>query len=134
MAKKRKSKARAKASTPRLQNTSSVDSRMFTKGMIKDTNASFQGKEQWHHARNAANNSEDGDVGLIGNEPSNLECANVPYTIIGAIHLYQDQWALYSTDDINSEVGLFDDSKCSYEVLINDPCLNFKKKNLMINR
>lgn len=132
MAKKRKSKARAKASTPRLQNTSSVDSRMFTKGMIKDTNASFQGKEQWHHARNAANNSEDGDVGLIGNEPSNLECANVPYTIIGAIHLYQDQWALYSTDDINSEVGLFDDSKCSYEVLINDPCLNFKKKNLIV--
>ena len=33
------------------------------KGMVKDTNASFQAKDSWAHARNAANNSTDGDVG-----------------------------------------------------------------------
>ena len=32
----------------------------------------------------------------------------------------------------NSEIGTFDDSECKYtEVLVNDPCLNFKKKFLI---
>ena len=131
MAKKRAS-TQAKSKAPGLQNTSSVDSRMFTKGMSKDMSASFQNKEQWFHARNAANNSVDGDVGLIGNEPANLECANIPYTIIGAIHLYQDSWVLFGTDDINSEIGLFDDSKCEYTSLVNDTCLSFNKLHLIV--
>jgi len=122
----------AKQNEPSVQNTSSIDSRIFIKGMMKDMSSSYQPKEAWSHARNAANNSVDGDTGLIGNEPSNLECAKVPYTIIGAIHTYSDQWVLYSTDDINSEIGLFDDSKCEYTTLVNDPCLNFNKKHLIV--
>jgi hypothetical protein len=129
MAKKNSSSQNSGSS---LQNTSSVDSRVFLKGMVKDTNASYQAKESWSHARNAANNSVDGDLGVIGNEPANLACAKVPYTIIGAIHTYNDQWVLYSTDDINSEIGLFDDSKCEYTTLVNDPCLNFNKKHLIV--
>ena len=113
------------------QNTSSIDTRTFTKGMVKDLNASFQAKEAWSHARNAANNSVDGDVAVIGNEPANLECAKVPYTLIGAIHRYGDQWVLYSTDDTNSEIGLFDDSKCEYTTLVNAPCLKFNRKHLI---
>ena len=113
------------------QNTSSIDTRTFTKGMVKDLNASFQAKDSWSHARNAANNSVDGDVAVIGNEPANLECAKVPYTLIGAIHRYGDQWVLYSTDDTNSEIGLFDDSKCEYTTLVNAPCLKFNRKHLI---
>ena len=129
MAKKNSSSQNSGSS---FQNTSSVDTRVFLKGMVKDMNASYQAKESWSHARNAANNSVDGDLGVIGNEPANLACAKVPYTIIGAIHTYSDQWVLYSTDDINSEIGLFDDSKCEYTTLINDPCLNFNKKHLIV--
>lgn len=113
------------------QNTSSIDTRTFTKGMVKDVNSSFQSKDSWSHARNAANNSVDGDVAVIGNEPANLECAKVPYTLIGAIHRYGDQWVLYSTDDTNSEIGLFDDSKCEYTTLVNAPCLKFNRKHLI---
>lgn len=113
------------------QDTSMVDTRVFMKGMVKDSNASFQAKEAWSHARNAANNSVDGDLGVIGNEPANLECAKVPYTIIGAIHMYADQWVLFSTDNVNSEIGLFDDSKCEYTTLVNAPCLSFNKKHLI---
>jgi len=113
-------------------NTSSVETNTFIKGMNKDFNPSYEPKQSWSHARNAANNSVDGDVGLIGNEPANLACANVPYTIIGTIHLYADQWVLYSTDNVNSEIGLFDDSECKYETLLNAPCLNFNKENLII--
>lgn len=111
--------------------TSSVNTNSFIKGMNKDITQSMVPNESWWHARNAINNSTDGDLGVIGNEPSNLQCGVVPYTIIGAIHRYGDHWIVYSTDDINSEIGRFDDSQCKYEVIVNDPCLNFNRKYLI---
>ena len=50
-----------------LQNTTSVETNTFAKGMVKDVYASLQPKENWSHARNAYNNSVDGDSGVIGN-------------------------------------------------------------------
>ena len=71
--------------------------------MNKDFNPSYQPKQNWSHARNAANNSVDGDVGMLGNEPANIECGLVPYAVIGTIHLYADKWAILSTNNIDSE-------------------------------
>lgn len=51
------------------QSTSSIEVNIFSKGMQKDLYAGIQSKESWSHARNAANNSVDGDIGVIGNEP-----------------------------------------------------------------
>ena len=53
---------------------------------------------------------------------------NSLYNVIGAIHRYGDEWIVYSTDDISSEIGRFNDSECKYEVIVNDPCLNFSKE------
>lgn len=113
------------------QSTSSTEVNAFSKGMQKDLFPSYSPKEQWGHARNAANNSVDGDVGVIGNEPANLSCAVVPYTIIGAIHTYGDQWVIFSTDDTSSEIGIFDDNECKYTTLVNDDCLSFNRKYLI---
>ena len=113
------------------QSSSSVNTNTFIKGMNKDITQSMEPNQSWWHARNAANNSTDGDLGVIGNEPANFSCGEIPYTIIGTIKLYSDKWIIYSTDDINSEIGIFDDSECKYTTLINDPCLNFKKKFLI---
>ena len=38
---------------------------------------------------------------------------------------------LYSTDNNNSEIGLFDDSKCEYTTIVSAPCLNFKTSHLI---
>jgi hypothetical protein len=103
----------------------------FTKGMVKDFNDTFVGEGLWTHARNAVNNSHDGQVGVVGNEPANLLCIQLPYTLIGCIHLSDDQWAVFTTDDVNSEIGIFDESACSYKKIINDPCLNFNRSNLI---
>jgi hypothetical protein len=130
MAKKQKKQQAANNSLP--QNTSSTESNLFMKGMIKDTFSSISSKEVWEHAVNAINNSIDGDTGVIGNEPANFECAEIPYTIIGSIHIYGDHWAIFSTDNFSSEIGTFDDSKCEYIRLVNDPCLNFNKEHLII--
>lgn len=103
----------------------------FNKGMVKDYNDTFIGEGLWSHARNAVNNSHDGQVGVIGNEPANLHCVTLPYDLIGCIHLSDDQWAIYTTDDTNSEIGIFDESKCVYTKKVNDKCLGFKRSNLI---
>ena len=103
----------------------------FNKGMVKDYNDTFVGDGLYTHARNAVNNSHDGQVGVIGNEPANLFCVNLPYTLIGAIHTIGDEWVIFTTDDTNSEIGLFDESACTYTKLVNAPCLNFKRSNLI---
>ncbi len=134
MAKKKKQKQQQ----PKTKSTSSVFTNTPMKGMIKDTHDGYLNKDNWSHARNAINNSVDGDTGVIGNEPANILCANIPYTVIGGIHLYGDKWIIYSTDnegvlnDKSSEIGEFDDSTCTYTTLINDSCLNFHKDHLII--
>ena len=111
---------------------------MPMKGMVKDVDSSYINNQNWSHARNAINNSIDGDTGVIGNEPANLLCAEIPYTVIGGIHLYGDKWIIFSTDndtelnDGSSEIGEFDDSTCTYTTLVNDSCLDFHKDNLVI--
>lgn len=113
------------------QNNPGVNTNSFTKGMMKDLNESYIPEGIWTHARNAVNNSYDGQSGVIGNEPANLHCINLPYTLIGCVHLSDDQWALFTTDDVNSEIGIFDESECTYKKVINDSCLNFRRTNLI---
>lgn len=104
---------------------------LFNKGMVKDYNDTFVGEGLWTHARNAVNNSHDGQIGVIGNEPSNLHCVTLPYDLIGCIHIVDDIWAIFTTNDTSSEIGLFDESQCTYEKKVNSACLNFKRSNLI---
>jgi len=115
----------ATPSTPGASNNS------FSKGMYKDYNDTFIGDGLYTHARNAVNNSHDGQIGVIGNEPSNLFCVTLPYTMIGCIHLTDDQWVIFTTDNTHSEIGIFDESACSYIKVVNSDCLNFKTSHLI---
>ena len=120
----------AKKKNP-TNSSSATETNTFVKGLTKDIYPGLQPKTMWTHARNAANNSIDGDIGVIGNEPANLECARIPYTVIGTVHKKADTWIIFSTDDVNSEIGSFDDSKCEYKTIVNDKCLNFNRKYLI---
>lgn len=103
----------------------------FTKGLLKDYDDVFFPESSWSHARNAVNNSSDGNLAVLGNEPSNTLCApagaqsTAPYQINGAIHVYDDKWVITSGDGTNSEMGLFVATTCQYYTIVNDPCLNF---------
>lgn len=112
-------------------NPPAATTNLFNKGMVKDLNETFMGEGLWTHARNAVNNSHDGHQGVLGNEPANLKCVQLPYDLIGAIHITDDIWAIFTTDDVNSEIGVFDESKCTYTKVVNDPCLNFKRSHLI---
>jgi hypothetical protein len=111
--------------------SSKTTTNTFHKGMMKDYNELFVGEGLYTHARNAVNNSHDGQVGVIGNEPSNIKCVDLPYTLIGATHLGGDEWVLFMTDDTHSEIGRFKESICKYEKIVNDDCLNFKRSHLI---
>lgn len=103
----------------------------FNKGMVKDINETYSPEGVWTHARNAVNNSHDGQLGVLGNEPGNLHMVDIPYTIIGCIHIVDDEWCIFSTDDTNSEIGIFDESKVEYRKVVNDPGLNFNRDFLI---
>lgn len=115
-----------------MQNTTSGITRSFEKNLNEDIKDFHQAPGSWTQARNAINNSKTGDLGDLGNEPANKFCTKAPYTIIGSIHIIADQWIIFSTDDTDSEIGVFVEGDCSYRTVVNDQCLNFKKTNLII--
>lgn len=119
------------------QNTSTIGTGSFDKELNKDVNDFHLPKNSWVQARNAINNSITGDLGKLGNEPSNLKCipnqnTDLPFTIIGAIHLIADYFVLFSTDDITSKIGIFKEDGCQYTEIVSDQaCLGFKRTNLI---
>lgn len=131
MAKKRKDSS----SDDSLQNTSNTSSTGFLKGLVKDFDENFDPENSWGYARNAVNNSIEGDLGLLGNEMSNYPCAKTTYTIMGRVHLFKQYWVIFSTDfptsTSSSEIGLYDEDLCTYRVIVRDDCLNFSKFNLI---
>jgi len=60
------------------RNTSSSEIVRFDKDLVKDINDYHLQENVWTHARNAINNSKTGDLGKIGNEPSNYLCTDKP--------------------------------------------------------
>ena len=113
------------------QGSISSQTESFNKGLLKDYDDVFYPEGTWSHARNANNFTVGGDLGLLGNEPANGLCITAPYTIIGSINVTGDNWVIFSTDDTNSEIGYFSELSCRYTKIANDPCLGFKRSNLI---
>jgi hypothetical protein len=114
------------------QDTSSATTNTFNKGMIKDYDPTFTPEGTWSHARNLVNNSVSGDLGIVGNEPANLKCVQLPYTFIGAIPIVEHYWTVYTTNDTDCEIGLFNDELCEYVPISNDPQWGFKRTHVII--
>ena len=113
------------------QSTSSTDPHVFDKALVEDVSGKGLEPNVWTQARNASPSTVRGDIGELSNEQSNKFCAAAPYTIIGLIYIDADKWAICSTDEIDSEVGLFQETGCKYTTIVNDKCLNFSKLHLI---
>jgi len=125
-------------------NTSKTNT--FIKGLHKDSDPAFIQEGMWTYARNAVNNTIEGDVGTISNEVSNALCAsagstiNFPYKyVIGMIHMFSDKWIVFTASHTTavdivprmSEIGLFEELSCTYRPIVQDACLGFTKTNLI---
>ena len=91
--------------TPINLGDSNLDaSRTFIKGLSKDTDPSFIEEGMWTYARNAVNNTKEGDIGTLSNEESNAQCITIGQdigrpvnpVIVGAISLFESKWVLYT--------------------------------------
>ena len=96
-----------------------------TKGLITDLAPHLQTAEIWTYARNSVLNSHAGNMYALQNEQSNTFCVDLPYTYIGSIPLIDNRFAVFTTDNINSEIGIFDANACTYTTVVNDSCLGF---------
>jgi hypothetical protein len=120
----------------------------FIKGLHKDSDPAFIQEGMWTYARNAVNNTIEGDVGAISNEASNALCATAGATIpnafsfryiIGAIHMFSDKWIVFTASHASaveilprvSEIGLFEEASCTYRPIVQDACLGFSKAHLI---
>jgi len=130
----------------KIQNTTQILNHIYTKGLSKDSDPSFVQDGMWTHARNATNNTVEGDLGTISNETSNMLCATTGATmpsyithkyIIGAIQLYSDKWLVFTAGHnfqgvaMSSEIGLLEEERCIYRPIVQDVCLGFDKRNLI---
>jgi len=132
------------------QNSAQLITNTFVKGLNKDSDPSFVSEGMWTHARNASNNTDEGNIGTLSNETSNFLCAlagaTMPTTgqyavaniyIIGGVHLFSDKWIIYTAghnsfgQPVLSEIGLLQEDRCIYQPIVQDPCLGFDKRYLI---
>ena len=133
-----------------IQNTSQNVTNTFIKGLNKDSDPSFVQEGMWTHARNATNNTIEGNLGTLSNESSNFLCATTGATmpsfgpdpvvfryIIGAIQIFSDKWIIYTAGHnaggvaLMSEIGLLEEERCIYRPIVQDSCLGFDKRFLI---
>ena len=129
-----------------IQDSSQRTINTFVKGLNKDADPTYVQEGMWTHARNAVNNTVEGNLGTLSNESSNFVCGisgqTMPATvtniyIIGAIQLYSDKWIIYTAghnvlgQPLMSEIGLFEEDRCMYRPIVQDACLGFDKRYLV---
>ena len=129
-----------------IQQTTQGINNSFTKGLNKDSDPSFVTEGMWTHAINAVNNTFEGNIGTLSNESANYLCGTTGSTmpidairkyIIGAIHLFSDNWIIftaghnYNGQPVMSEIGLLQEEKCIYRPIVQDACLSFDKRYLI---
>lgn len=120
------------SNSPAPQGTTNVKTNTFNKGMVRDFSDAMVGEGMWTLARNAINVTPRGDMGVIGNEPSNQYCTSTPYTVIGMEHIEKTSWVVFSTNDAGGhEIGIFNESGCKYTKKVSGTCLNFSTKALI---
>ena len=98
-----------------------------SKGMSMDFNDLYSNKETYLFALNALNESENGDIGLIGNENSNEPITSIKtnYTILGHVYIGDGQTCIFSVsnDNTKSEIGILEND--TYKSVVESSDLNF---------
>jgi hypothetical protein len=104
----------------------------LSKGLSKNFSPISQPQESVSFAFNAIRSSHTGDMFSYASEPGNVECVTLKegYKIIGSGYGLDDELYIFSTNGINSEIGLT--KQCRYTELVN-AFFNFDiKKPIMV--
>lgn len=111
------------------QGATNIIQNNLTKGIQKDLNDSLDNTEILTHHRNGMFQTQKGDLLFASIEPATLACIELPYKYNGAIKLKSQLYLVFSSDNINSEIGVADTNICAYQKVVNDKCLSFNNFN-----
>lgn len=100
-------------------------------GMNQDQDPQVLKEGGYISAINSRLHTHKGSIPFVSNEPSNFSCLNLPFTMIGSVKMADGRFAIFSTNDTQSEIGLFDERTCAYERKVRSTCLGFNRKNLI---
>lgn len=112
----------------KLSNLKNIKINSFNGGMNKDIDPQLLKESQYSHAINAKINSHEGNFIIIQNEPSTIECYSFEKEFLSAYRMKEDLLVVFLGEGVDSEIGIFDKSNCTYISKITTPCLNFNKK------
>ena len=97
-----------------------INTSTFFNGMVTDIPIEMLQEGQYPHAVNATNNTEFGDMSKLTDEFANIKCCDFPYTYNGKVGLINERFLIFSTNNTDSEIGLFDEKNCTYTTIITD--------------
>ena len=95
------------------------------KGIQNDLNDTLVNEQILTHHRNGMFQTQGGDIVFASCEPATLKCIDLPYKYNGNIKLKEGKQLVFSSDNINSEIGIANTDNCTYTKLVNSPCLKF---------
>jgi hypothetical protein len=114
----------AKATTNIIQNN-------IIKGLQTDLNDTLVDEQILTHHRNGMFQTHNGDIVFATREPSTLKCIDLPYKYNGHIKLKNERYLVFSSDNIESEIGIADTNKCEYTRVANNNCFSFDNNYLI---
>lgn len=109
-----------------MEKETNIKTIVFTKGMVKDINSSSITENVLTHARNAMLMSHKGDLPFYTNEPSNFECITLPFKFNGSVPIKENKYLVFSSNEIEHEIGIADLNNCTYEKVNRNTCMNLK--------
>ena len=108
-----------------MKQTTNIVQNNIIKGIQNDLNDTLVNEQILTHHRNGMFQTQNGDIVFASCEPATLKCIDLPYKYNGHIKLKEGKHLVFSSDNINSEIGIANTSNCTYVKLVNSPCLKF---------
>ena len=97
------------------------------KGIQNDLNDTLVNEQILTHHRNGMFQTQNGDIVFASMEPATLKCIDLPYKYNGHIKLKSERYLIFSSNNIESEIGIADTST----KIINSNCLKFNNLYLI---
>lgn len=108
------------------------ETQILQKGLVLDTAKSNQPKDSYSYALNAVNETKEGEVGYLSNEPGNSLCSSfvingTTYHPIGHVNLLDNEVLLFLATEsgLNSCIAIYKGSCIDLQVVVEVSCLNF---------
>lgn len=108
-----------------MKSATNIIQNNIIKGLQTDLNDTLLDEQVLTHHRNGMFETQNGDMMFASIEPATLKCIDLPFKYNGHIKLKYDKYLIFSSDNIDSEIGIANTNDCTYTKLVNSPCLNF---------